>query len=96
MDLRDSPDEAAFREHQANVRVAGNIRFDCARTAAELEHAGIVAPVVNDELLALCLEDMISRDDELRARAGGGADHWNVTASISHRGAQHAVKVGLT
>jgi len=89
-------DEAAFREHQANVRVAGNIRFDCARTAAELEHAGIVAPVVNDELLALCLEDMISRDDELRARAGGGADHWNVTASISHRGAQHAVKVGLT
>jgi thioester reductase-like protein len=40
-------------------------RFECARTQAVLEQGGIVAPALNDDLLRVCLNDMISRDAQL-------------------------------
>jgi amino acid adenylation domain-containing protein/FkbH-like protein/thioester reductase-like protein len=59
-------DEKSFREHQRGVRSATNMHFDCIRTHRELERAGIVAPVLGDDLLRTCVESMLSSDAELR------------------------------
>ena len=58
-----SMDRKSFEEQRNRIHAA-SIRFDCARTHAELERAGIVAPVLNDELLRIYLEDMFSRDSD--------------------------------
>lgn len=60
-----SMDAASFHEHQRAIRSEG-IRFDCTRTHRALEHAGIVAPALDDDLLRGFLESMLSRDAELR------------------------------
>jgi thioester reductase-like protein len=60
-----SMDAATFREHQSATG-SSSVRFDCARTHRELDDAGIVAPVLNDGLLELCLKSMFSRDSELQ------------------------------
>jgi len=63
-----SMDEASLYERQRRGRTAG-APFSCARTHRELERAGIVAPVVDDDQLALCVEAMLSRDPDLRERS---------------------------
>jgi len=50
---------------------SGLTQIDCSRTLRELEAAGIVAPVVDDELLGLHLRFVLARDPQLR---GLGAD----------------------
>jgi hypothetical protein len=64
-----SMDQETFYQHQ-NSQGRSGIRFDCARTHAELESAGIVAPILNDDLLRVYLQGMFSRDDELREQNG--------------------------
>lgn len=64
-----SMNEAAFYEHQRNIASA-NIRFDCTRTHRELEGAGIVAAGLDDELLKLYVETMLSMDTDLHTCAG--------------------------
>jgi amino acid adenylation domain-containing protein/thioester reductase-like protein len=72
-----SLDEEAFEQRQLTARSAVNVRFDFSRTHAELEREGIIAPVLEDELLRVCLQDMLARDVDLRewaqARRYGGA-----------------------
>jgi amino acid adenylation domain-containing protein/thioester reductase-like protein len=63
-----SMDEASFRERQGRVR-AGAIHLDWSRTNAELEQAGIVAPALDDRLLRLCVESMLTRDPDLQELA---------------------------
>lgn len=60
-----SMNEESYAEHQRRAQ-AGSRYFDCTRTLLELEHAGIVMPILNDDLLRLCLDSMFSRDTELR------------------------------
>jgi thioester reductase-like protein len=60
-----SMDETSFYEREREIRLA-QPSFDCTRTHRELEQAGIVAPVLGDELLMLCIDSMLSRDAELR------------------------------
>jgi amino acid adenylation domain-containing protein/thioester reductase-like protein len=60
-----SKDETSFYEHQRRLQ-AESIQFDCTRTYREIERGGIVAPVLNDNLLRLCIESMCSRDSELQ------------------------------
>jgi len=60
-----SMDEDAFYDHQRTTRAA-RPRVDCARTNQELALAGIVAPVLDDELLRVCLEGMLARDKDLQ------------------------------
>lgn len=59
-----SMDEESFTKYQRSQ--SGHVNLDCARTHQELECAGIVAPVLDDELLKVSLEDMYSRDADLR------------------------------
>jgi thioester reductase-like protein len=66
VDFAFSLDRKAFEEHQRSTRSSGNIQFDCSRTHAELERAGITAPVLDDVLLRTCIEDMLERDADLR------------------------------
>lgn len=46
--------------------VAGRIRFDCSRTREELAAANLPVPEFNRQLLRMLLENMLSRDPELR------------------------------
>jgi amino acid adenylation domain-containing protein/thioester reductase-like protein len=55
-----------FLQQQRSTRSAVNIRFDLSRTHRELEEGGIWAPVLNDDLLKLCLDTMIARDPDLQ------------------------------
>ena len=59
-----SMDEAAFHAHYRRIREG--IRVDCERTYRELESAGIVAPVLNDDLLRVFLARLYSHDPEVR------------------------------
>jgi amino acid adenylation domain-containing protein/thioester reductase-like protein len=61
-----SMSEETFTEHQRTVRTVANVDFDCTSTYAQLEAAGIVAPQLDEELLGTCLEDMLTRDADLR------------------------------
>lgn len=63
-------DEQSFERH-LNASPFANIKFDCTRTHAELELAGIVAPALDDDLLKLYLEGMFSSDLELRQGSEG-------------------------
>jgi thioester reductase-like protein len=63
---------------------SGLTQIDCSRTLRELEAAGIVAPVVDDELLGLHLRFVLARDPELR---GLGAD---TQAELVAAAGQHA------
>jgi thioester reductase-like protein len=65
IDYSFSMSEESFQEHQRALSAA-KIRFGCARTHQELEEAGIVAPVLDDELLKLCLASMLSRDTQVQ------------------------------
>lgn len=65
-----SMDEGSFYEHERRIQSA-RTRFDCSRTHQELKHAGIVAPVLDDDLLRKCVESMLSRDEELREFSDG-------------------------
>jgi amino acid adenylation domain-containing protein/thioester reductase-like protein len=60
-----SMSEGTWYAHQESLGV-GRIRFACARTQSELEQAGIVAPVLDDELLRTSLVSMFERDEDLR------------------------------
>jgi amino acid adenylation domain-containing protein/thioester reductase-like protein len=60
-----SMDEEAFYKHQRRIE-SSQRQFDSARTHQELECAGIVAPVLSDDLFRVYVENMFSRDDELR------------------------------
>ena len=59
-----SMDESSFYELLDRTRNA--LRLDCNRTLRELEVAGIVPPVVDDRMLAVHVQNMLSRDVELR------------------------------
>lgn len=59
-------DEDSFHRHECDKRSVVNVHFDLARTNRALEVAGIVMPVLNDELLSVCLNGMLSRDAELQ------------------------------
>ncbi|HEY4214130.1 MAG TPA: amino acid adenylation domain-containing protein [Steroidobacteraceae bacterium] len=59
-----SMNRESFSQHQLLLQ-SRSMRFGCAGTHKELERAGIVAPVFNDDLLRLCLESMFARDLEL-------------------------------
>lgn len=59
-------DRTVFEEQQRTLRSAVNIRFDAARTHRELERAGIVAPILNEQLLAVCLQGLARWDADLR------------------------------
>jgi hypothetical protein len=61
-----STDEGSISEHEDGTG-SERTRFDCTRTHNELEKAGIVAPMFNDDLLRVFVEDMISRDEAARA-----------------------------
>jgi thioester reductase-like protein len=50
-------EEAAFYAREALE--SRKPRFDCTRTDAALESAGITAPVLNDELLKTCVENLM-------------------------------------
>ncbi len=52
-----SMDEHSFLEHQRRAQ-SERVNFETVRTHAELEQAGIVAPVLDDRLLRLCVERM--------------------------------------
>lgn len=60
-----SMDERSLHEQQQRKR-SRSIKVDCARTYGELERAGIVAPVLDDDLLKVTVQSMLSRDAELR------------------------------
>lgn len=68
-----SMDENSFYELLDRTRNA--LRLDCSRTLRELEVAGIVPPVVDDRMLAAHVQNMLSRDVELRE----GVDAKNVS-----------------
>jgi thioester reductase-like protein len=70
-----SMDEESFRKQQIAIT---SIPFDCARTHAELKRAGIVAPVLNDDLLRVYLECISSKDAELQQLIGGAANRVRV------------------
>jgi thioester reductase-like protein len=59
-----SLDEESFSRYENGIR-SERIHFNCTQTHAELEQAGIVAPVLNDDLLRVYLEGMFSRHAEL-------------------------------
>jgi hypothetical protein len=59
-----SLDEAAFNAQMKSIRDA-QIHFDCRRTYQELDSASISAPILNDELLRLCVTGMLCRDVDL-------------------------------
>lgn len=59
-------DKTSFAEYERRTAL-GATRFDCSRTHRELESVGIVAPVMDEKLLAAYLEGLISQDSELRA-----------------------------
>lgn len=59
-------DRESFYERQRSIRTAVNVRFDFTQTHRELEHAGIVAPEFDNEMLRACLMGMFSKDPELR------------------------------
>ncbi len=84
-------DEASFREHERNVRSVANIRFDVTRTHQELELGGIVAPIVDNELLRMSLLDMVSRDEGLRTIARSTAP-----GELHPLGVQKVIYAGLT
>lgn len=52
---------------QQRTTSCAHIRFDCTRTYDELATARILVPDFNDLLLKRCVEDMVSRDEKLRA-----------------------------
>jgi thioester reductase-like protein len=56
----------AFTDFERTVRTVAAIDFDCTRTDAELEAAGIVVPQFDEEMLRTAVEDMLTRDGELR------------------------------
>lgn len=60
-----SMDEASFYERQRHL-AARNIRFDCTRTHAELQAAGIEIPALDDDLLKLYVHSLSSMDSEVR------------------------------
>lgn len=60
-----SMDEMSFHAYERDSQRA-QPTFRCVKTHRELERAGIVAPVLNDELLGLCLESLLARDPDLR------------------------------
>jgi thioester reductase-like protein len=51
------------------------IQFDCTRTNQELETAGAIAPIVDDESLKLSLKSMFSSDRGLREHVGRGTSY---------------------
>ncbi len=59
-----SMNEAAFYAAQRNS--VGNVRIACERTHSELRRAGILMPVLDDELLRASVNSMLQRDQELR------------------------------
>ena len=61
-----SMDRESFDHYRRSNRSAAYVKFDCTRTHRELKDADITAPELDDELLQLCLHDMIQRDPELR------------------------------
>jgi hypothetical protein len=63
-----SMDEQTLCEHERRIH-SSNLSCDCSRTHRELEHAGIVAPVFNDDLLKMCIESMLARDADLQDAA---------------------------
>lgn len=72
-----SMDEDTFHAHQRTARSAAHISFDCSRTHMELEAGGIAAPILDDELLHVCVRDMIARDPQLRT-------HFECMAFAAH------------
>lgn len=57
-----SMDEQTFHDYRARRQ---RLDFAARRTHEQLERAGIVAPVLDDHLLGLCLERMLAEDPEL-------------------------------
>jgi thioester reductase-like protein len=80
-----SMDKESFDENQRHTIGSGQARFDFARTHRELEHGGIVAPVMNDALLKVFLDGMFSRDAELREWTTLKAKHLHPNHVITQR-----------
>lgn len=78
--------EDAFDRHHFENLSMSSIRFDFSRTHEELERAGIVAPVLDDKLISLCVEAMFARDPDLKEMVGN-QDEWGA----SGRGATVAI-----
>jgi amino acid adenylation domain-containing protein/thioester reductase-like protein len=55
----------SLHEQQQGVG-SDTLTFDCAETRRELEDGGIVAPVLDDNLLALLVQNMFTQDGDLR------------------------------
>jgi thioester reductase-like protein len=75
-----SMDAGSFQEHERRSRSA-RVRFDCTRTQHELEQAGIVTPVVTEDLLRMYLQCMQARDQHLQPRACGSRRPASVFAT---------------
>jgi amino acid adenylation domain-containing protein/thioester reductase-like protein len=69
-------------EHESPV-VSEQIHFSCAKTQAELQSSGIAAPVLDDDLLRLTVQDMLTRDADMLRRAG---DPYTTARELSSRG----------
>lgn len=74
-------DEPSFDENQRAMSTA-RIEIDCSRTQRELEHAGISASCMNDDLLRKFIDNLQSSDPDVR----GAADLANASmlAERSH------------
>jgi thioester reductase-like protein len=59
-----SLDEESLNKYQRAMD-STNVRFDCRRTYQDLACAGVVAPVLTDDMLAACLSSMFHRDPDL-------------------------------
>jgi thioester reductase-like protein len=57
-------------ERQTNTGLA-SVEFNCARTVAELELAGIIPPVSEDELLRAAVDGIVASDPDLLQHSAG-------------------------
>lgn len=74
-----SMDEDTFNRRLRSRR-SSQMRIDCSRTCEELEAAGIVAPVITDELLRRYVRRMLSQDEELKKMMSSGERKFEFVA----------------
>ena len=65
-----SLDEDRFDEYQRSFLSAVNCQFDLTRTHRELERAGVIAPIVDERMLRLCIQSMLARDTDFHDAPG--------------------------
>lgn len=75
-------DEDTFNRRSRSRRPSP-MHIDCTRTWAELEAAGIVAPVITDELLHIYVRRMLTQDEELKRTIATGERKFELIAPAS-------------